>query len=257
MKICIFSRRRYKEVEELEKYFEIVTAKKADICIALGGDGTFIRAARSFSGPILPIRGNDPGSAGYYSDIDVGRIGEACRLLAAGKYRVERISHKLEVIYSGKRFYAINEALLRNDRTNVYFGVSIRQNRKEELAYPFVIGGDGVLVTEAVGSTAYNRAAGGPIIMSPGVMCITLLNPDGPMRSPVIVPSKSTVVVAVYRYSGFLECDGIRIARLSKGSKFSVRVSERGLDIVKLRGLGESTAQKLERLTIEKSMRSI
>ncbi len=63
VKVCIFSRRNYEEIGAIRKAFEVVQPRKADICIAVGGDGTFIRAAKSFDGPILPVRGNDAGSA--------------------------------------------------------------------------------------------------------------------------------------------------------------------------------------------------
>lgn len=254
VKVCIFSRRDYGEIGAIRKAFEIVQPRKADICIAVGGDGTFIRAAKSFDGPILPIRGNDVGSAAYYSDVGIDRIEEVCRLLKARKYKVERISHKLEVRYSGKRSYAINEALLRNDSSNVYFDIYISRDGVRRRVYPFVLGGDGVLVTSAIGSTAYNRAAGGPIIMDPDALCITLLNPDGPLRNPVIVPDSSSIEVVVVRYKGFLECDGVRLKKFEKGEKFSVKKSDRKLDIIRLEGFGEDTAQKLRRLILEKAV---
>ena len=254
VKVCIFSRRDYKEIGVIRKAFEVVQPRKADICIAVGGDGTFIRAAKSFDGPILPVRGNDAGSAAYYSDVGIDRIEEVCRLLKERKYIVERISHKLEVRYSGKRSYAINEVLLRNDSSNVYFDIYISKGGKRRRVYPFVLGGDGVLVTGAIGSTAYNRAAGGPIIMDPDALCITLLNPDGPLRNPVIVPDSSTIEVDVVRYTGFLECDGVRLAKFKKGGRFSVKKSEKRLDVVRLDGFGEDTAQKLRRLILEKAV---
>lgn len=254
MKVCIFSRKDYKEIGAIRESFEVVQPRKAEICIAVGGDGTFIRAAKSFNGPILPIRGNDVGSAAYYSDVGVDSIDEVCRLLKAKRYKVERISHKLEVRYSGRRNYAINEALLRNDGSNVYFDIYISMGGKKRRVYPFVLGGDGVLVTSAIGSTAYNRAAGGPIIMDPDALCITLLNPDGPLRNPVIVPDSSSIEIVVVRYKGFLECDGVRLGKFEKGEKFSVKKSDRRLDIVRLEGFGEDISQKLKRLILEKAV---
>ena len=56
-----------KLMQKLKQNFAI--SKKAELCLAIGGDGTFIKAASMYSCPILPIRIIENGSIGYYSDL--------------------------------------------------------------------------------------------------------------------------------------------------------------------------------------------
>ena len=72
IRIKIVKNKDFKEARKLYKEFNV--SKKADICLAIGGDGTFVRAAKEFSGPILPIMSNEAGSMGYYSDVSLADI---------------------------------------------------------------------------------------------------------------------------------------------------------------------------------------
>ena len=78
------SKKEYPELSLLKKYFR--TGANPDICIAVGGDGTFIRAARECSCPILPVRAEDKGSVGYYSDLSLSDIEMVADALKNGKY---------------------------------------------------------------------------------------------------------------------------------------------------------------------------
>ena len=66
MRIKLIKNRNYPELKKL--YGEFDVGDDGEICVAVGGDGTFVKAAKSFPGPILPIRSDDPGSVGYYAD---------------------------------------------------------------------------------------------------------------------------------------------------------------------------------------------
>lgn len=246
MKITILKERNYPAVLKLQKAFEVV--KKGKICVAIGGDGTFIRAARSFDGPILAIRTNEKGSIGYYADITTEQIDYAIRKLKSGSYTVEKLASKIEIIYKGKHHYAINEASLNNFLREVSFRIyEIRNGKKYEI-YPYVMSGDGILITSVVGSTAYNKSAGGPIILSPDVFCLTFLNVDGPYRNPIVVDSKKEIEIEVVKYDGMLRYDGIEIARLRPGESFRVRLSKKQLDIVRLGDVREEFGEKLGRI---------
>jgi NAD+ kinase len=255
MKIKIVAAGNFPEIRRLKEEFDV--GADGDICVAIGGDGTFVRAAREYDGPILPIRGGAPGSSGYYADASLERMEEIIDKLTGRKFHIEALEKKLEIVYNGKRHYAVNEAVLRNMQREVNFKVYEKRDGNLEEIYPFVMGGDGVLVTGAIGSTAYNKSAGGPIILSPAVFCLTFLNADGPYRNPIVVGAMKRIVVKVVKYRGALEYDGMRISTLAPGRSFEVRLSDRDLSIVRLQGMQEGMASKLERIISSRMVRDL
>ncbi|MGC8586889.1 MAG: NAD(+)/NADH kinase [Candidatus Micrarchaeia archaeon] len=246
MEICLVKRREYKELEELYNAFKV--SKNGKVCIAVGGDGTFIRAARAFNRPILPIYGNDKLSTGFYSDLNLSDIKMAAEKLKKGDYIVEEISKKIEIKFKSKRYYAINEALLRNISEEIAFSVYENENGKRRQLYPFVMSGDGLLVSSAVGSTAYNRAAGGPIILDKDIICMTFINIDGPYSNPIVAKSSAHFEVEIVKNSGVLSADGNKIATLHKGDHFSVSASSLPVRVVRFEGKRETFSEKLEKI---------
>lgn len=246
MRITLIKKKEYPELKKLHDAFEVV--KHGEICVAVGGDGTFIRAAREFSGPILPIRSDEKGSIGYYSDLSIGDLDYVVSNLKRGRFFVERLANKIEITYRKRRYYAVNEAALNNTLEEVSFRLYEIANGKRYLVYPFIMSGDGVLITSVVGSTAYNKSAGGPIILSPDVFCITFLNIDGPYKNPIVVDAKKELEVEIAKYRGKLRCDGEDLGILGSGDSFRVRLSDKELNIVRFRGKKEDFGYKLERI---------
>ena len=214
----------------------------------MGGDGTFVKAAKEYSGPILPIRSEERGSIGYYSDVNLDDIDFVIKALKNKDYYVEKLENKMEISHNGKRYYAVNEALLHNVLEEVSFKIyEIRGGKRYEI-YPYVMSGDGILITSSIGSTAYNKSAGGPLILIPNVMCLTFLNVDGPYRNSIVVDASKVIEIEIVKYNGLLRYDGADIKELKPGDRFRVRVSEKELKIVRLKGKGESLAKKLDRI---------
>ena len=245
MKITIVSKKNYKELQKLRDNFTVV--KDGSIYVAIGGDGTFIRAARMTDKPVLFIRDDADGSIGYHSDLSIRDLDFAIERLKKRDFYVEQISSKIEVMHRGSRYYAINEASLNHIAEEISFSIYYRTRTGRERIYPFVMSGDGALITSALGSTAYNKSAGGPIILAQNVLCITFLDPDGPYRNPIIVDSRKEIEIEVVKYNGILRYDGTKIARLKPGDTFRMRLSPKRINVVKFRGRSESFADKLER----------
>lgn len=247
MDICIVSKRDdYPELRKLRKAFNVVS-KGGEICIALGGDGTFVHAAMKHDIPILPIRVEENGSSGFYADFSSKYIDKVISGLNSGMYRIENAGNKLELIYNGRSYYAVNEISMNHLREEVSFRIYQRNGSRRRL-YPFIVAGDGLVVTGEIGSTAYNRSALGPVILSSKVMCLTFLDVDGPYRNPLIVDSGSTIEVEIVKYRCVLRYDGVDVATLHEGDRFDVRTSDRKLQLVKMNFKRETLGRKLERI---------
>lgn len=246
MKIKIVKKKDYKELRKVYDSFEV--SAKGDICLAVGGDGTFVRAAKQHDGPILPIRSEESGSIGYYSDLSLNDIDFAIKALKSKDYYIEKLENKMEVSFKGKRYHAVNEALLHNTLEEVSFKIYELRGKKRYEIYPYTMSGDGILITSSIGSTAYNKSAGGPIMLIPNAMCLTFLNVDGPYRNSIVVDSSKVIEIEVVKYSGQLRYDGEVIKTLKPRDSFKVRVSEKELKIVRFKKRREELARKLDRI---------
>jgi NAD+ kinase len=236
----------FPQLRKLRSSFKV--SDKGDICIAVGGDGAFVSAAKEFGGPILPIRSNKSGSSGYYADLSLADLDFVIKSLKAGAYVVEKLENKIEIAYKGRKHYAVNEVSLRNMHQEVNFKIyDVNGGTRSEI-YPYVMGGDGIIISGATGSTAYNKSAGGPIILSPNVFCLTFLNADGPYNNPIIIDANRKIEIRVAKYVGILDADGKKIAELKPGEKFDVRLSTRELRVVRFPDRRESMASKLDRI---------
>ncbi|MGI0100878.1 MAG: NAD(+)/NADH kinase [Candidatus Micrarchaeaceae archaeon] len=246
MKITIVSRDgERKKLDMLYRNFDV--AKSGDIYIAIGGDGTFIKAAQMTEKPLLLVRDGVGGSVGYHSDIGIDDMGIAVSKLKKGEYHVEHLSNKIEIVYKGKRYLGVNEARLNNMVEEVSFKVFETIGGRRVRIFPFVMSGDGLIITSRMGSTAYNSSAGGPIILTPDVLCLTLLNVDGPYRNPIIFGPDKEIDIEIVKYEGILGFDNIHIGEVKAGDKFTVRLSDKRINILRLNGMRESFADKLER----------
>ena len=255
MKIKLVYSENFPQLKKLRKAFKV--AGNGEICIAVGGDGAFVSAAKEFDGPILPIRSSKPGSSGYYADISLDDIDFAIKSLKEGSYVVERLEDKIEITHRGRRHYAVNEVSLRNMHQEVNFKIYDVNRGVESEIYPYVMGGDGIIISGATGSTAYNKSAGGPIILSPNVFCLTFLNVDGPYDNPIVVDAYRKIEVEVVKYVGILDVDGKKVAELKPGERFAVRLSKRELRVVRFPSRRESTASKLDRIIRSRMVRGI
>jgi NAD kinase len=121
MKITIVQRDGEKRIPELYKNFDVV--KDGEIYIAIGGDGTFIKAAQMTEKPVLWIRDEKWGSIGYHSDVRLDDLGQVIKKLKAKDFYIEPFSRKIEVAYKNKKYLGVNEVRLNNIVMEVSFKV--------------------------------------------------------------------------------------------------------------------------------------
>ncbi len=246
MKIKIISKKNYPELKKFYNKFDV--SEDAEVCLAVGGDGTFIKAANEFDGPILPIRTDEKNSTGYYADVGLKDTEFIIKSLLSKNYKTEELGRKIEVDYDKSRYYGVNEILLKNVQEEVYFKLYYEEKGKRNKLYEYTLSGDGFLVTSAIGSTAYNRTAGGPIILDRGVLCLTFLSIENPLSNSVILRKDEKLHVEIEKGRGVLSYDGIVISYLNPGKTFDIKISNRKVKILKLKGKDEEFSEKLSRI---------
>jgi NAD+ kinase len=215
----------------------MAAAEGAEIVFALGGDGTFLRAAELARPAKVPLLGINLGKVGFLAEAELGDIDAAVRDVVARRYTVdERLTLDVEVDCDGEavaRSWALNEVSVEKGVRERMLEVMVDVDGRPLSRY----GCDGVLVATPTGSTAYAFSAGGPVVW-PDVQAI-LLVPNSAhalfSRALVAAPT-STVTVTVAPYTTFaqLQCDGRRAFTLAPGAVVTVRRGEQPVRVVRL-----------------------
>ncbi|HWE94368.1 MAG TPA: NAD(+)/NADH kinase [Tepidisphaeraceae bacterium] len=221
---------------------------EADVILVLGGDGTLLSVARRLEGRQIPIMGVNFGRLGFLASFTPDTLRDsleqyfreglpirARQMLEASVIPPSTICTWCsdEEIVRNRRFVAtaLNDAVVTAGPPFRMVELAISADSDEGVKYF----GDGVIVSTASGSTAYNVSAGGPII-NPDVecFCITPICPHSLSFRPVVVSSKSTVVIVAKRVNAgtTLFCDGQASTPLSAGERVIIRRSKHDVLLV-------------------------
>ncbi|HEU5341316.1 NAD(+)/NADH kinase [Edaphobacter sp.] len=209
-------------------------AHKPNIVIVLGGDGTLLAAARAFAHTTTPILGVNLGALGFLTEVPLGEVYTALDAWCANRADIEvRSMIHAELIRDGKavqQWDALNDVVVTKGTIARMGDFTVEIDRQ----FVATFRADGVIIATPTGSTAYNLAANGPIIM-PSVDAI-VVNPICPHLltiRPIVVPGESTVSVHVVGVPNqiYLTVDGQQSVKLQlddvitcQRSKASVRL---------------------------------
>ena len=137
---------------------------KSDLLLAIGGDGTVLSAAHLALGHDTPILGVNAGRVGFLAETRVEDLTQTLNSLFAGDFSTRERMMIDAVVYHGKKQVAkqtvLNEVHVRAHAPERMVNVSVAYNGTALTDY----WADSLLVSTPTGSTAYNLAAGGPII---------------------------------------------------------------------------------------------
>jgi NAD+ kinase len=165
--------------EAMSRRYGQAAASKADVIVALGGDGWMLETLRGRYADKLPVYGMHRGTVGFLMN-EYAEEGLPERLNVA----VRAVIHPLvmtavTVKEKVTHLQAINEvSLLRQTAQTAKLRISV--DGKERLAD---LAADGVLVSTPAGSTAYNLSAHGPILpIGANLLALTPISPFRPRR---------------------------------------------------------------------------
>ena len=197
-----------------------------DMVLALGGDGTILRAAEMTIQCPAPILGINLGHIGFMAESERAELPKVLRALVAGKFSTnDRTTLEVRVWQQGIEVFsswAINEVAVEKSARERMLEVVLEIDARPVSNF----GCDGVLVSTPTGSTAYAFSAGGPIVW-PNVEAFVVvpLSAHALFARPMVIDPQSTVAVEVLRRSpgsGVLWCDGRRTFDLGPGARIEV-----------------------------------
>ncbi len=173
------------------KIFSIDEMKKdIDLALIVGGDGTFLKAARFYSSTDVVILGFNVGRLGYLAQAKIEEIDCVLEKLKNNDFEIEK-----RLMLKSNNSTALNDIVIKgtNCARSATFDLFI--NDREVCSYV----ADGLIISTPTGSTAYSLSAGGPII-SPVVDCFLIIPicPHTLNTRPLIVPKDEKIKVKTF-----------------------------------------------------------
>ena len=204
-------------------------ADGCELVLALGGDGTFLRAAELARNADIPVLGVNLGRIGFLAEAEADAIDTVLEHVVARSYRIEErltldiaVRVKGEVIAHG---WALNDASLEKGPRLGVLGVVLEVDGRPVSTF----GCDGVLVSTPTGSTAYAFSAGGPILW-PDLEALLVVpnNAHALFARPMVTSPDASIAIEIEAdgHDAVVFCDGRREMVVPAGGRLEVRRCE-------------------------------
>jgi NAD+ kinase len=202
-------------------------AARADLVIAIGGDGTLLYAAGLVARHGVPLLGINRGRLGFLTDVMPEQLVAEVDAALQGKLIPDE--RPLLAAHLANSSGVIAEALALNDVVlqRLATGRMVDVESHVDGRYVNTHAGDGVVVASATGSTAYALSCGGPIVEPHlPVFVVATICPHTLSNRPIVVSARSTVEIQLldrHDRHAQLVCDGAVLAEITPGDRLSVK----------------------------------
>ncbi len=214
---------------------------KPNVVIVLGGDGTLLAAARAFARTTTPILSVNLGSLGFLTEIPLSDLYPTLEAWCDNCAEIEiRSMMHAELMRGGEtlqQWDALNDVVVAKGTIARMGDFTVEID--SQLVATFRA--DGIIVSTPTGSTAYNLAANGPIVMpSVSAMLVTPICPHLLTIRPIVTPGDATVSVHVVGVPNeiYLTVDGQEAVELKLGDYVHCKRSESSVRLLRSRPNG-------------------
>ncbi len=211
-------------------------AERADLVVAIGGDGTLLYAARLVAHRGVPLIGINRGRLGFLTDVLPRDMLASVDAAIEGRCeRDERALLEARIVGDKgvtSRALALNDVVLQKWETARMLDFETWIDG----AYVNNHGGDGLIVASATGSTAYALSCGGPIV-SPhlDVLVLAPICPHTLSDRPIVVSSKSVIAVKLIDRPDTraqVTCDGVPLGELVAGDTLEIHPTSQKITLL-------------------------
>lgn len=167
--------------------------RESDFLVSLGGDGTLLSLVRKSYNYHKPVLGINAGTLGFLADVTLDEVDTFLDNLLIGQYRIDdrmMIDGYIQTINGRKSFYAFNDVVI--TRPSISHMVKIDASIDNEWFNTYR--GDGLIISTPTGATAYNLAAGGPVMYPlTKAFIMTPVAAHSLTQRPLVLPSNFTI----------------------------------------------------------------
>jgi NAD+ kinase len=198
-----------------------------DLIIAVGGDGTFLSAARAIARFEKPLIGINLGRLGFLADISPNELPEKLHAILQGRYIEEkRYLLRTKIIRNGEVIQeetAVNEVAVHRWVTPSMIEIVT----KIDNVFLNSQRSDGLIVSTPTGSTAYSLSGGGPILHpSLNALVLVPLNPHTLSNRPIVIDDSSEIEITfcqTKQINALVTCDQIEIPKVLISDKILIK----------------------------------
>ena len=210
-------------------------AGHSDIVVALGGDGTILRAAKLVGSTQKPILGVNLGRLGFLAGAAPEELRESLGRLKRGEYQLEE-RMALEAEIGNRTFFALNEVVI--EKRVLARLVRVKTWISDTTFSSFF--GNGIIVSTPTGSTSYSLSAGGPIL-HPDLQAfiVTPICAHSLSLRPAVIPGNQSITVQVIAEHSdiMVTADGKIVSPIQPEERVHIRQAAHNTRLINLQGL--------------------
>lgn len=224
--------------EKLERFSELSDLTDLpDMVFSVGGDGTFLETALKVKDLGIPVAGVNTGRMGFLANIPGDDIDNSLEMLCENEFEIIersllRISEP-DGLFGTDSATALNEITIQKSDTSM-ITISVYVDE----VYLNTYWADGLIISTATGSTAYNLSVGGPILTPDDEsIIISPISPHNLTIRPIVLSGRSSLKMLMEARSEMclVTCD-FRYKKLPVKSEIGIKKAESKLKTVMLRG---------------------
>ncbi len=207
---------------------------ESDFLVSLGGDGTLLSLVRRSYKYHKPVLGINAGNLGFLADITIEEVDKFLDEFLRGDYRVDHrlmISGYIERSTGLKiEFFALNDIVITSSIPTKMVVINAYINKEKFNSYR----GDGVIISTPTGSTAYNLAAGGPVVypLTKAFIITPLLAHSLTNQRPLVIPSDFCVEFDTAGYDSIVSVDGQERYEIEEGDIVKICSAKEGAKLI-------------------------
>ncbi len=222
----------------IERFGDISSLSQLpDIFLSVGGDGTFLETVLKVKDYGIPIAGVNTGRMGFLANISGEEIGNSVDLLCNNEFVI--IERSLLEMIRPAALFGDNQATALNEITIQKANLSMLTiNVYVDSAFLNTYWADGLIVSTATGSTAYNLSVGGPILSPEDEsIIISPISPHNLTIRPIVLSGNSKLkMVMEARSSEYMATCDFRFRRIPISEEIHIEKAAAKLKTVMLKG---------------------
>ena len=214
-----------------------------DALVVLGGDGTFLRAARAVSEVDVPLIGINLGKVGFLSKAEAGELESVLGKIVDGDYRIDqRLALEGRVLARGQasdgatpiRHFALNDIVIARGSLARVCRLDVEIDNSHLATFI----ADGLIVSSPTGSTGYSFSAGGPILdpVSRNIVVTPIAAYLSAIRSVVVSPRQTVRCTVIDAHEALVSIDGREDLSIGVGDAIEIRAMERPIRLIEPTG---------------------
>ncbi|MEO5884869.1 MAG: NAD(+)/NADH kinase [Candidatus Limnocylindrales bacterium] len=214
-----------------------------DALVVLGGDGTFLRAARAVAEIDVPLLGLNLGKVGFLSKAEAGDLEVVLQHIADGAYTIdERMVIEGRILRGGRDGQAdVSDHHIALNDIVIARGALARVCRLDvsiDDTHLATFIADGLVVASPTGSTGYSFSAGGPILdpVSRNLVVTPIAAYLSAIRSVVVSPLQVVRCRVVDAHEALVSVDGREDLPIAVGDVVEVHAIERPIRLIEPKG---------------------